>query len=498
MPRKQQKGPKHLATAPRQALAEAKGAAGTAPAAATGTAAAGIAAPLALATLACAVAALVGSGILLQQQGSAEQPGAAWSATRRAELEGLKLPELVALVGESSVLSEDELDDAMEADSPKLALIAALLEQRGLSALRGALGLAGTSRQPAAGCGTLLLLSGDRGACRSARCQKVGASYAQVRDAAGASPRLDLLRFVTVSAQIEPAFAAMITQIGARSDLGWANASLPLLYFTKTRTDLRDPAQYDTEEDRLLSALITGEEVPDAYSGSPFTLSAYLRQACGQEILSGDGLESVGVTRQHKLAAAAQAGDATLLRELLSQTTPKPATASDGSGECGHRTWRGLCWEPLHAAFRWWTPEQGVPGQVVTALLEAGLSVNVTGASGHTVLHRLLFEWGLAVFRNDNDPTPLMMWLLDQRDCDLMQADTNQQTVLHMAGASFSLLATPVPIINASLINSITCSIHCCGMSCLHAISNTVANTCSALPPLPDHEEAAEQSQGEI
>jgi hypothetical protein len=103
MPRKQ-KGPKHLATAPRQALAEAKGAAGTAPAAATGTAAAGIAAPLALATLACAVAALVGSGILLQQQGSAEQPGAAWSATRRAELEGLKLPELVALVGESSDL----------------------------------------------------------------------------------------------------------------------------------------------------------------------------------------------------------------------------------------------------------------------------------------------------------------------------------------------------------------------------------------------------------
>jgi hypothetical protein len=28
------------------------------------------------------------------------------------------------------------------------------------------------------------------------------------------------------------------------------------------------------------------------------------------------------------------------------------------------------------------------------------------------------------------------VWILDHPDCDLMQVDNNQQTVLHMAGAS--------------------------------------------------------------
>ena len=57
-----------------------------------------------------------------------------------------------------------------------------------------------------------------------------------VRDAAVSST--DVLQFVTVNAQTEPAFATRVTQIGSRGDLGWANSSLPLLYFTKTRTDL--------------------------------------------------------------------------------------------------------------------------------------------------------------------------------------------------------------------------------------------------------------------
>jgi hypothetical protein len=408
-----------------QSLAAAKRANDARP---TGMAKSAVGAPLvALAVVACAAAVLLGSGLLMPQSGPA-------TAARRAELEKLKLPELVSLVDESSILSESELDAAMEADDPKSALIAALLELRGLDAFSGALGLTSAS-QPAATCGAVLLLT-DGPDCHTARCTTVIENYAQVRDAAVSST--DVLQFVTVNAQTEPAFATRVTQIGSRGDLGWANSSLPLLYFTKTRTDLRAPAEYDAEGDRLISALITGEEVPDAYSYSPFTLSAYLRNACGDSIVSDGAFGDADGTPQHKLAAAVQDGDITLLRKLLAQATgtPVPTTSNSGSSECGHRNWRELCWEPLHAAFRWWKPEYGVPGEVITALLEAGMSITAVGASGHTVLHRLIFEWGLAATKQNQDPTPLMVWILDHPDCDLMQVDNNQQTVLHMAGAS--------------------------------------------------------------
>ena len=395
--------------------------------------AAGIPWAVGVAALVCIAATLlVSSGII---------PHAS-RRDRRAELRNLEMPELIQVAADrGSLLSDGELNDAMESDDPKSALIAAILELRGLTSLTSALGLTSSTSQPAASCGALLLLSEGRDCARASshdnRCHTISESYGQVRDAVSS---VDVVQFVTVNAQEEPAFADRLMRIGSRADLGWASASLPILYFAKTRTDLRDPADYDAEGDRLLSALISGEEVPDAYSYSPFTLSAYLRTACGGEELMDAGMfESAKGIEQHKLAAAAKSGDAALVRNILSRVSPVPATSTNGNAECGHRSWRELCWEPLHAAFRWWKPEYGIPGPIITALLDTGMSINTTGASGHTVLHRLLFEWGLGATFDENDPTPLMSWILDRPDLDLVQVDSNQQTVLHMAGASMEL-----------------------------------------------------------
>jgi hypothetical protein len=418
-----------------QAQGEAKGAPSSASAATTAAAAQKPTAmigvvPLVLAALVCAVAVLLGSGVM-------QRVSRTDAAARRAELKSLKLSELIRLAGDHNSLSEGELDDAIESDDPKSALIAAILELRGLTSLVSALGLASATSQPIATCGAVLLVSDGRDCARASdqqrRCDTISESYAQVRDTVST---MDVLQFITINAQDEPTFVERLMGIGSRADLGWASASLPILYFAKTRTDLRNPADYDATGDRLISALISGEEVPDAYSFSPFTLSAYLRQACGDELVDASAFENEKGVQQHKLAAAATAGDATLVQKLLSQVSPVPATSTNGNSECGHRSWRELCWEPLHAAFRWWKPAYGVPGQVITALLDTDMSINTIGASGHTVLHRLIFEWGLAATAEEHDPTPLMAWLLERPDVDLTQVDSNHQTVLHMAGAS--------------------------------------------------------------
>ena len=284
--------------------------------------------PLVLAALVCAAAVLLGSDVM-------HRVGRTAAAARRAELEALKLSELVRLAGDHRIVSEDELDNALESDDPKSALIAAMLEMRGLSSLASSLGLSSLTSLPAASCGAVLLLSDGHGRnCARAsglqqnRCDTITESYAQVRDTMAT---MGTLHFINVDAQEEPVFAKSLMGIGSRGDLGWASASLPMLYFTKTRTDLRNPADYDAAGDRLISALISGEEVPDAYSFSPFTLSAYLRRACGDDLIEPSAFENAKGIHQHKLAAAATAGDAALVQKILSQVSPVRTTSTNGS-----------------------------------------------------------------------------------------------------------------------------------------------------------------------
>lgn len=153
----------------------------------------------------CVAAIALGGGLFSQLS---QQPA---PAETRAQLESLSLKELLAKVHSSpdttqldtTHLTEDELDLAMEMDDPKEAIVAALMEYRGVAAVEGALGLVASARHLPASCGVLVMLTEGGYGCgnpddgeqegagelrQGARCRRISESYASVRDAGAVEP----------------------------------------------------------------------------------------------------------------------------------------------------------------------------------------------------------------------------------------------------------------------------------------------------------------------
>ena len=362
--------------------------------------------------------------------------GARPAGPTRAALEAMKFSELMALVRKEGAMTEAQLDDVMEESDPTAALIAALLPPAatGLVALSQALGLAAGQHSPAT-CGVAILLT-EGGDCSASqvtaqqpRCRRISGVFEQV----GGRVPAEAVRFISIDAREEPGFATRLRGISSRSDLGWANASLPILFVAKVDMNVREPEAYQEALDRTFAVLFKGEEVPDAFSSSATTLSAYLEKACDAPLVGSAAEDDSHALHQQALVQAALDGDAPLVDKLLAQAPAVPLTSSDGESAGCERTWRTLCWEPLHAAYRGWRPQHGVPGRVIESLLRSGVPLDAQGASGHTVLHRTLLDWGLGATMDEFDPTPLMGWTLHQPGFDLLRKDRFEQTVLHFA-----------------------------------------------------------------
>ena len=169
------------------------------------------------------------------------------------------------------------------------------------------------------------------------------------------------------------ALAAGIAQRSVRSDLGWAQSSLPTLWFFQP-ADVHDLVPGDDEAKTVRAVLNFGEEIQDSLTGSVTALAEYFnaRHGAGGCVPIRTQISPTMPEAPMVLAGAISDHNDNLADQLIQHNVP---LSVDAPG-CEADDWSSPCWSPVHEAFKMYDPlyDSKPPGQKALKIGKAAVA----------------------------------------------------------------------------------------------------------------------------